>query len=68
MYLPASAAQSRSVPPHKGQSVDGAAVCIVWVQSEAQLCFIVFKLWTEDCVKIRTYPYKLKLTHTVSFS
>lgn len=44
MYLPASAAQSRSVPAHKGQPVDRAALCVVWVQSEAQLRFIVFKL------------------------
>lgn len=35
MYLPASPAQSKSVPLHKGQTVENPSLCTVCVQTEA---------------------------------
>lgn len=35
MYLPASPAQSRSVPAHKGRSVENPVLCTVCVRTEA---------------------------------
>lgn len=60
MYLPASRAQSRSVPANKGQTVENPVLCTVCVKAEATAQLYVNETNMEDCVHTGTYGCREK--------